>query len=32
MSAADNGKYACPLCGGWYYNGHCYEKCGEVSE
>lgn len=27
MTTADNGKYACPDCGGWYYNERCYEEC-----
>lgn len=28
------GKYACPDCGGWYYEGRCYNECisGHVCE
>lgn len=32
MTTADNGKYACPSCGGWYYNERCYDECGGVPE
>jgi hypothetical protein len=24
---ADNGKYGCPNCGGWFYEGRCYDDC-----
>lgn len=27
MTTADNGKYGCPNCGGWFYEGRCYDDC-----